>query len=183
MSFNLKPIRLLNVINRAVILNRPYAQGRNVELRLESKETDALVFGDEDRLMQVLTNLMSNAVKVSPHGETVTIGVERRGSQLRTSIQDRGPGIPEDFRNRLFQKFAQADRRDDSTTRKGTGLGLAIAKALVEKMSGTIGFETETGRGTTFYFDLAEDTRLRSTPPPAPAAGAVPAAPEPSIRP
>jgi PAS domain S-box-containing protein len=178
MSFNLKPVRLLNLIGRAIILNRPFAQGRSVELRLESEETDALVFGDEDRLMQVLTNLLSNAVKVSPRGETVTIGIHRKGAQIRTLIQDRGPGIPEDFRGRIFQKFAQADRRDDSSTRMGTGLGLAIAKALIEKMSGTIGFETETGRGTTFYFDLTEDTRARaaSLPPPAPAA--VSSAPE-----
>lgn len=167
MSFNLKSVRLQNVVARAILLNRPFAHGRNVELRLVEEEPQALVFGDEERLMQVLTNLISNAVKVSPRGETVTIGIERRGSQLRTSIRDRGPGIPEDFRGRLFQKFAQADRRDDSSTRMGTGLGLAIAKALVEKMSGTIGFETEEGRGTTFYFDLAEDTRAGAQPTPA----------------
>ena len=80
---------------------------------------------------------------------------------FRTVIQDRGPGIPEEFRSRIFQKFAQADRRDDSTTRKGTGLGLTIAKSLVESMGGRIGFETEVGRGTSFYFDLTEDTRPR----------------------
>jgi len=167
MSFNLKSIRLQQVISRAMVLNRPFAQGRNVELRLQAGEPNALVFGDEDRLMQVLTNLISNAVKVSPKGGHVTVDIVRRGSQLRTTIRDEGPGIPDDFRGRIFQKFAQADRRDDSTTRKGTGLGLAIAKALIERMSGTIGFETETGEGTIFYFDLAEDTRAGAARAPA----------------
>lgn len=170
MSFNLKSIRLYGVLERAIVLNRPFAQARNVELKLTPDLQDVPVFGDEDRLMQVLTNLISNAVKVSPRGEVVTVGAVRKGARIRTQIVDRGAGVPEDFRGRMFQKFAQADRRDDSSTRMGTGLGLAIAKALVEKMSGTIGFDTETGRGTTFYFDLSEDTRRRAEPTAAPAA-------------
>lgn len=176
-TFNVKPTRLMDVIERAVDLNRPFAEGRSVALRFSQRTPDeAVVFGDEDRLIQVLTNLISNAVKVSPRGEVVTLSVERRGNRFRTSIQDRGPGVPEEFRPRIFQKFAQADRRDDSTTRKGTGLGLTIAKSLVEKMGGNIGFETETGRGTCFYFDLLEDTRPRS--PSQAAEAGVPLAPE-----
>jgi signal transduction histidine kinase len=69
------------------------------------------------------------------------------------AVTDHGPGIPESFRGRVFQRFAQAD---SSTTRPrgGTGLGLSICKAIVERMGGRIGFETSPGRGTTFYFDL-----------------------------
>jgi len=158
-TFNLKPTRLMDVIERSLEMNCAFAQGRNIELRLAQGVPDALVFGDEDRLIQVLTNLISNAVKVSPRGEQVSILVTRRGGMFRTWVQDRGPGIPEEFRSRIFQKFAQAERRDNSSTRKGTGLGLTIAKALVETMGGRIGFETEIGRGTSFFFDLTEDTR------------------------
>jgi signal transduction histidine kinase len=74
---------------------------------------------------------------------------------VRVSVTDRGPGIPEHFRPRVFQKFAQADA---STTRarEGTGLGLSICKAIVERLGGRIGFDTELGRGTTFHFEIPE---------------------------
>lgn len=72
---------------------------------------------------------------------------------VRVTVTDRGPGIPEGFRHRVFQRFAQAD---SSTTRArgGTGLGLSISKAMVERMRGRIGFDTTAGGGTSFYFEL-----------------------------
>jgi len=72
-------------------------------------------------------------------------------------VSDRGPGIPEDFRPRIFQKFAQADASDGRLSAPGTGLGLSICKAIVERLGGTIGFETELGRGTTFWLELPAD--------------------------
>jgi signal transduction histidine kinase len=105
--------------------------------------------------MQVMTNLLSNAAKFSPRGDTVVVAAERQGTQVRVSVTDRGPGIPEEFRHRVFQKFAQAD---SSTTRDkgGTGLGLSISKAIIERLGGRIGFTTGPGSGTTFHFDLPE---------------------------
>ena len=85
----------------------------------------------------------------------MTLGAEQRGADVRVSVSDRGPGIPRDFRDRIFQRFAQAD---SSTTRQreGTGLGLSISKAIVEHLGGRIGFETQEGAGTTFFIDLPQ---------------------------
>jgi len=102
-----------------------------------------------------LTNLLSNAAKFSPTGDTVQVEVTSRNETVRVSISDHGPGISDEFRKNIFQKFAQADA---STTRQkgGTGLGLSISKAIVERHNGQIGFDTQPGEGTTFYFELPE---------------------------
>jgi CheY-like chemotaxis protein len=74
---------------------------------------------------------------------------------LRVEVRDRGPGIPEEFRKRIFQKFSQADS-SDTRQKGGTGLGLNISRAIIERLGGSIGFDTRTGEGTTFYFELPE---------------------------
>ncbi len=109
---------------------------------------------DRDRITQVLANLLSNAVKFSPAGSTVLTRVERIGDRVRLSVADQGDGIPEAFRPRVFQRFAQADGTN-SRRSGGTGLGLAICKTIVEEHGGTIGFESREGQGTTFAFTLA----------------------------
>ena len=97
----------------------------------------------------------SNAAKFSPAGETVRVAVERRGRCLRVTVSDRGPGIPAEFHHRLFEKFAQID---SAAVRKkeGTGLGLNIARAIVERLGGALGFSSEPGVGSSFYFELPE---------------------------
>jgi signal transduction histidine kinase/DNA-binding response OmpR family regulator len=153
MSFNLRPLELDSLVAQAVEANRPYAQSCGVALQLDARTNGDLVRADADRLMQVLANLLSNACKFSPKGETVRVVTERLEGRLRISVSDRGPGIPEEFRPRVFEKFAQADSGSDRQ-KSGTGLGLSITKGLVDRMSGAIGFETESGRGTTFTVDL-----------------------------
>ena len=103
--------------------------------------------------MQVMTNLLSNAVKYSPRGGIVRVITEEAGDFWRVSVVDNGPGIPESFRDKIFGKFAQAD---GSERRKpgGTGLGLSICKAIVDRLGGRIGFDSEPGVRTSFYFDL-----------------------------
>src|SRR4029450_502326 len=139
---------------------RPEASRCAVGLVLGDVPRDAYVLADADRVMQVLTNLLSNAAKFSPPHAEVVLGAERRGPELRVWVSDRGPGIPKDFRERIFQRFAQAD---SSTTRRreGTGLGLSISKAIIQRLGGRIGFETQEGVGTTFFIDLpgAESAR------------------------
>jgi signal transduction histidine kinase len=97
--------------------------------------------------------LLSNAAKYSPPGGTVRVWCERRGDALRICVRDDGPGIPEEFRARIFEKFSQADA---SATREkgGTGLGLHIARRFIEHMHGRIGFESEVGAGSTFWVEL-----------------------------
>ncbi|MEP7190625.1 MAG: ATP-binding protein, partial [Roseiflexaceae bacterium] len=114
------------------------------------------VYADSDRLIQALTNLLSNAAKFSPPGAQVLVSLARRGEMLRIAIEDQGPGIPEAFRARLFQRFAQADA-SDARQKGGTGLGLSITKAIVEKLDGRIDVMIVPGTGgSIFFIDLPE---------------------------
>ena len=146
------PLRPL--IERAVTETESFAAGFKVTLLFMPGE-DLMAWVDPDRFLQVVTNLLSNAAKFSPAGGTVDVLLARQDGKVRVSVVDHGPGIPENFRNRLFEKFAQADS-SDRRAKGGTGLGLAIVKGIVERFGGTISFETALGAGTTFHVDLPE---------------------------
>jgi signal transduction histidine kinase len=105
------------------------------------------------RLQQVLTNLLSNAAKFSPPGSTVDLAVTRSGDGVDIAVIDHGPGIPPEFHDRVFDRFAMADG-SDSRQQGGTGLGLSIAHSLTERMGGTLTFQTSPGQGTTFTVHL-----------------------------
>lgn len=153
MEFRLSSLSLRAALASAVAANAAFASAHGARIVLVEPVPAGEVVADPDRLAQVLANLISNAVKFSPPGAPVEVGAAARGRTVRVTVRDRGPGIPEEFRSRIFQRFAQADA---STTRAqgGTGLGLSISKSIVEKLRGTIGFEPATGSGTVFYFDL-----------------------------
>jgi signal transduction histidine kinase len=108
---------------------------------------------DRDRITQVLTNLLSNAIKFSEPGGTVSLALEAHEGWVCLAVSDRGAGIPGHFRERVFQRFAQADGAD-SRRQGGTGLGLSISKRLVEEHGGRIRFDSVEGEGTTFYVEL-----------------------------
>jgi PAS domain S-box-containing protein len=154
MDFKMQHLDLLSLVEQAILANQGYAEQFKIAYVLDRQCADIQVHGDSDRLNQVLLNLLSNAAKFSPPESTVKISIETpRSGWVRVSVQDQGPGIPESFRSRIFQKFAQADSSD---TRKkgGTGLGLSISKAIVERHQGHIGFDCPESGGTTFYFEL-----------------------------
>jgi PAS domain S-box-containing protein len=155
MDFVIKPTSLVPLLEQAIEANRAYGEQFGVTFRLEPVRSDLKVNADSDRLIQVITNLLSNAAKFSPSNDTVVVSVVPRDECIRVAITDHGAGIPEKFRARMFQKFAQADA-SDTRQKGGTGLGLSISKAIIERLGGQIGFETETDVGTTFYFDLPE---------------------------
>ena len=108
---------------------------------------------DPKRLRQVLDNLISNAIKFSPHASTITITVEREDSKVRFSVQDEGPGISEQEQARLFQYFSRTSARPTGNE-TSTGLGLAIARRVVEAHGGEIGVVSAPGQGATFWFTL-----------------------------
>ncbi len=153
MDFHLKPVDVTAIVEHALEANKGYGDEHGVTFALKAMSPVAMIEGDEDRLMQVLSNLMSNAAKYSPEGAQVDISVTPHGDSVRISVTDRGPGIPKEFKARIFEKFSQADS-SDTRQKGGTGLGLSITKAIVEQHGGTIGFETKAGKGSTFYFDL-----------------------------
>jgi PAS domain S-box-containing protein len=108
---------------------------------------------DRDRFIQVLANLISNAIKFSTSGSKVEVRGEPRGEVLRIAVVDHGPGISADQMSKLFGKFQQLDS-SDSRSKGGTGLGLAISKEIVEQHGGAIGLDSEFGKGSTFWFEL-----------------------------
>jgi CheY-like chemotaxis protein len=103
--------------------------------------------------MQVIANLLSNAIKFSPREAEVVVAIEERGERVRMTVRDHGPGIPETFRTRIFEKFAQADG-SDARRKGGTGLGLSIVKEIVLRLGGEVGFYDTPGGGTTFHVEL-----------------------------
>lgn len=151
------PVRLVldALVHAAITANQPYCRGFGVQLSGMCGIPGAMVLADADRLMQIAGNLISNAAKFSPAGGEVMVTTARIGGKLRLAVIDHGTGIPESFRARLFQKFAQVDGTD-GRAKQGSGLGLNICRALVMQMGGTIDFEATPGGGATFYVDLPE---------------------------
>jgi PAS domain S-box-containing protein len=150
--FRLARLDLTPLVERAIEANTALGAKTGVMLQFTESRCASFINADEDRLMQVLTNLLSNAVKFSPAKGTVTVSITPREEFLRVSVADKGDGIPEEFRGRIFGKFEQAEGHKKG----GSGLGLAITKAIVERHGGRVGFETSAGAGTTFYFELPE---------------------------
>lgn len=153
LAFDLQPEPLLPLLQQAQEENNAYAEQLGVRLELGICEHDVTVYVDRWRLLQVLSNLISNGAKFAPRNSAVEIWASQNGPRVRVAVKDIGPGIPEAFRDGVFQRFSQADS-SDSRQKGGTGLGLAITKELVEQMDGQVGFESTPATGTIFYFEL-----------------------------
>ena len=121
----------------------------------------ALAF-DPDRMEQVLSNLIGNALKFSPPGAAVTVRIVLEGGEVFTRVIDRGPGIPPDERRRIFDPFVRGSVQPPDA-RKGTGLGLAISRRIVKAHGGRIGVEETAGGGTTLWFSLPPPGRTEQT--------------------
>ena len=154
------PVGLAELARRTISATKPYADKYDVEIQIAESDNDVFVIGDDQWLEQVLSNLISNAVKFSPRGDTVDVSVRRHNRSVRVSVKDNGPGIPEQFRDKVFDRFTQSDT-SDGRHRGGTGLGLNIAKAIIDKHGGLISFDTREGGGTTFFFELPEHSEKR----------------------
>ncbi|MGY6552870.1 MAG: ATP-binding protein [Erythrobacter sp.] len=153
MTFDMRKLTLASLIQRTVSANLQFARDNMVDIEVGLPPWPQCVVGDPDRLEQVLTNLVSNAIKFSPPGATVYVTTAQKGGKVRVEVNDRGAGVPEEFRPRIFSKFAMADG-SDSRLRGGTGLGLAIVREIISYHGGTTGFVDRDGGGSTFWFEL-----------------------------
>ncbi|CAN5181680.1 hypothetical protein BH10CYA1_BH10CYA1_40690 [soil metagenome] len=149
MVLEFKSVSALDVCSTAVDSLSTLAAKMNV--KIQAPWQDALMLGDQRRLVQILINFLSNAVKFSPRGGTVTVAIRDGDDFVELSVADQGPGIPAVDRELIFEKFHQSKSVTSTAPMKSTGLGLAIAKVLTEGHNGTIGVESEVGKGTRFF--------------------------------
>lgn len=143
-------VQVQPLLNEVFELFEAPARERGISLTCHAPGGLPCVIGERDRLVQVLSNLMGNAVKFTPPHGRITVHVRLLEEHLHLSVEDTGPGMPSESLPQLFDRFWQADR----TGRAGTGLGLPIAKAIVEAHGGRIWAESALGLGTTFHFTV-----------------------------
>ncbi len=153
MNFEFTICSLNELAEEAVKINKIYAEKHNVQIRLNKAESDIHVSVDCARLTQVFTNLISNAAKFSRPNEIIDITIQPLGDQVRIAFANKGPGIPLQFQNQIFNNFSQGDSTS-SRAQGGTGLGLSISKAIIEKLHGKIHFTSIPDKETVFYIDL-----------------------------
>jgi len=153
LTLDIAPCRLDVLVRQSVEVNHGYADRFGVQLAVEGKLPEVEVAVDQFRAGQILSNYISNAVKFSDEGQTVTVSAEKRRGAVRVVVTDRGQGIPEKFHGAIFKKFSQTDASD---TRKsgGSGLGLAISKELANQMGGRVGFVSHEGEGARFWVEF-----------------------------
>ena len=153
MTLDISPVNITQLVKEAVEANKNYKSAMNVQFKTFGLENAVYVNADYDRLMQVMANILSNAVKFSEMGGDVVVSLEDDASKVRISIQDQGEGIPEEARDKVFAQFEQVD---GSSQRKagGTGLGMYITKKIMSGHGGSINYASKVNKGTTFFIDI-----------------------------
>jgi signal transduction histidine kinase len=152
-GFEFAATRASDLLTRALEANQAYAMRLSVALHIDPPLDEVFVWTDPVRAQQILTNLISNAVKFSAEGEDVALGCETQSERVRLYVADHGSGIPEDAHERIFLRFGQASNQEHSRV-PGSGLGLSICRALATRLGGDIGFRSEAGKGSVFWVDL-----------------------------
>ncbi|GEM_PF-518445 len=155
MQLALEPVELAAVLERSRQSVEPMARERGIEIAIGPCE--GVVEADPDRLVQVVVNLLANAVKFSPDGSRVAVTSQVAGGTCEVRVSDQGRGVPESHRQLIFERFKQVQAADGRRG-KGTGLGLPICKKIVEQHGGTIGVDCPDGGGSTFWFRIPAKT-------------------------
>lgn len=150
-EFKYEELEVNSVIEQSVILNQSYADQFGMKIKVIKSIDETFIKADKSRVLQIMSNLISNAVKFSNLGGEVTINTQINNDKVIVSVNDKGIGIPEESKHKIFQSFSQVDS-SDTRSRGGTGLGLSICKLIIEKMGGEIGFDSLVGKGSTFFF-------------------------------
>ncbi|AGI69128.1 two component sensor histidine kinase [Octadecabacter antarcticus 307] len=153
MAFHFKPVDANDLVYEAVESTAGYASKLGIHVTTAPCGEDCQIAGDRNRLVQVMSNLLSNALKFSDKGGAVKVRVETLSTRIRISVHDEGVGIPRGAKDCVFGKFSQVDSSD---ARKvgGTGLGLNITKQIIGRHNGTVDYVSELGVGSTFYIEF-----------------------------
>ena len=160
LTLNRLPVAPGDCLERTAASQAALAAHQSVEVRVQVAPNLPLIEADRERIAQVLGNLMSNALRYTPAGGTITLSAEAAAESVLLRVSDTGPGIEPDHLPHIFQRFYRAD--ESRTTNGESGLGLAIAKSLVEAHGGTITVESIVGQGTTFTVALPASTQSLS---------------------
>ncbi len=151
MDISFGQVAVSTLFERTIEVVTPYAEKNSINLAIHPSLAN--VSADEDRIQQVLVNLITNSIKFSPKGSTITLSSRQVNQWVELRVSDQGRGIPEEFRAQIFNRFSQVEAADNRR-KGGLGLGLSICKSIVEAHGGTIGVESEEGKGSTFWFRL-----------------------------
>ena len=149
-EYEMKNIKVKALISDVLDQTTSLAEQANITLQ-EIVENECEFVADPKRVAQVLVNFVSNAIKFSLDNSTIIVGCISEGAMIKIYVKDSGKGISDKFKERIFERFTQADSADDRQIQRGTGLGLAISKRMTEDMGGTIGFDSIEGQGSTFF--------------------------------
>ena len=160
MTLNIEDVPAASIISQTAEMFQSAAMERGISLRATDASPDLAVRSDQGRIIQVMSNLVGNALKFVPSGGTVVLDAKREDGEVVFSVNDSGPGIPPEDLHRLFERFWQR-RRDD---KRGVGLGLTIARGIVEAHGGRIWAESQLGHGATFYFTLPSAAERSARP-------------------
>ena len=163
MELFIEPVHARTLVDRSLDSVKPFADQAGIAIAVRC--TDEVVLGDGDRLVQVLVNLLTNAVKFSPPGSLVEIATAVEPDAVLFRVIDQGRGVPATHRRIIFERFEQV-YATDAREKGGTGLGLSISKAIVEQHDGTIGVDSHEGVGSTFWFRVPRALAARGTPAP-----------------
>jgi len=143
----------VEIVQQAIAENQYIADKYHIKFQIISADNDCTIFADKTRTLQVLSHLLSNAAKFSNIHMTVDISIIKYSNVIKFLVTDHGIGIAPEFKGNIFSRFTQGD--SSSTRQKdGSGIGLSISKELIEKMDGQIGFTSNPGQGSCFYFEL-----------------------------
>jgi len=162
MQLMIRPISFTDALDRALTLVKPLAHSKNIQMNVVSSICNCTLLADEQRVVQALVNLLSNAIKYNVNNGTVSIGIDCRtscedtglggGQRARIEITDTGSGILKEDFGKIFEPFQRVTLRGQPV--EGTGIGLTITRKMIELMDGRIGFDSEYGKGSTFWFEL-----------------------------
>jgi PAS domain S-box-containing protein len=150
---DLQPLAAYELLCSVEPLVAPLAQARGIALTLREDAPALRLIGDEERVRQILLNLVGNAIKFTPEGGWILLSCRREGEWVAVDVRDNGPGIPVETQRRIFDPFVQVDRRL-SSPQEGVGLGLAISRDLARAMGGDLDVESTPGEGSTFTLRL-----------------------------